>query len=442
MKKRMAFLTALVMLLTMTAAFGETAGTPDLYDMYIWKENGRQWVCTAVPIIEGVAVVSAPGLPDSLNGAEIWDGKAFRAVDTVLTVADRTLSVLLFETDGEVPGIAPYDFLEAGKALRTGELLVRSGDWLQSRINRAVYDAASITWKGRDALLLTLSGDTTPGAPLITAEGLLAGIVVAEYAEGFNRYVALTIGEVTNSLQEAAALLEYEDADNRPEGYAVVTDRNLVTFDWSGVTLPERAEGETLYHIVADSESSYLTYIEVSENMTQQTMLLTPGRIYLSGLGVYTKLPDDMPEQLAVTVLPAAEPMTDYQFRSKVLAIAELPADAPDGTMPTAMDEVSETLLRSGRACIYSLSSYVVDSVLNDSTLLITLTAPDGSNYRYESGWVYDPSYMSEDEWYVTLEDTGLLEMLNQSGYPEGVYTLDMYIDGKLADSASFQLIK
>ena len=47
------------------------------------------------------------------------------------------------------------------------QLLVRSGDWLQSRVNRAVYDASVITWKNRQALLLTLSGDAAPGAPLV-----------------------------------------------------------------------------------------------------------------------------------------------------------------------------------------------------------------------------------------------------------------------------------
>jgi hypothetical protein len=32
--------------------------------------------------------------------------------------------------------------------------------------------------------------------------------------------------------------------------------------------------------------------------------------------------------------------------------------------------------------------------------------------------------------------------MLNKNGYPEGTYTMDMYIDGQLADHFSFELIK
>jgi hypothetical protein len=110
--------------------------------------------------------------------------------------------------------------------------------------------------------------------------------------------------------------------------------------------------------------------------------------------------------------------------------------------MPTVPEQISETLLRSGRACIYSVSSYTVDQAMEDFTLLISLTAPDGSNYRYESGWYYDPSVMEKDEWYTLLSETTLLDMLNANGYPQGTYEMAMYIEGKLADSFSFELTK
>ena len=79
---------------------------------------------------------------------------------------------------------------------------------------------------------------------------------------------------------------------------------------------------------------------------------------------------------------------------------------------------------------------------MEDFTLLVSLTAPDGSNYRYESGWYYDPSVMKKDEWYTLLSDTTLLDMLNEAGYPAGTYEMAMYIEGKLADSFSFELTK
>ena len=77
---------------------------------------------------------------------------------------------------------------------------------------------------------------------------------------------------------------------------------------------------------------------------------------------------------------------------------------------------------------------------IDDIPLLITLTDPEGQNYRYVSGWIYDPSYMDDDTWAVSFAETDLLNMLNESGYPAGTYELAMYIGGKLADTCTFSL--
>ena len=440
MRKLLSILIVLAMMCTAGTVFAETGA--DLYDLYDKADGERTWIGTAVPIMDGVAVTSPVGLPEKVAGAEIWDGTGYRAVSLVLPVADGKVLVLLHETDGIKPGIPSYDRTQADTVPKAGDLIARSGDWMRSRINRAVYDLSVITWNNREAYLLTLSGDTPVGSPLVTADGKLAGLVTAEYAEGANRYVALPVKEINSCLQEAAMLLDTPEADNRPDGYTVTMDGNLVTFDWSGMKLPETAEGEKLYHIVADSESSYLNYTEVTEELTQVKMLLTPGRTYISGLAGFKGKPDDLPDRMAITAVPEAEPMTEYGFRSVTFAIAEMPEDAPEGTMPTPVTEVTEALLRSGRACMYSVSSYTVDEVPESCSLLVSLTAPDGSNFRYESAWYYDPSIMEKDEWYTSLADMGLLDMMNANGYPEGTYEMSMYIDGKLADSLSFELIK
>ncbi len=444
MKKLLALLLALTMLFTAGAVFAETAGTPDLYDLYNPAENGRTWVGTAIPITDGVAITSPVGMPETMTGLEIWDGTDYRKISETLATADGKVLVLLHETDGAKPGIPAFDFVEYGVTVPEGELLVRSGDRMRSRINRAVSDLTAITWNNRDAMLMTLSGDTVIGSPLMTADGRLAGMITAEYAEGVNRYVALSVSEITRSLEEAIDILARPAEDNRPDGYAVTVQGNEVLFDWSGVKLPEPPEGEQLYHIVADAESSYLTYMEVTDGVTRTTMLLTPGRTYISGFAAFAGIPDELPEQAAVTSLPEAEPLTDHEFKSLVFAIAELPSDedARKGVMPVPATEITEEMLRSHRTCIFSSTSYVVDGKLDDHSLLIALTAPDGSNYRYESGWYYDPSIMEKDEWYTAMDDTGLLEMLDGNGYPEGIYEMTMYIDGKLADSFSFTLIK
>ena len=443
MKKWAAMLMALVMMLVSAGTvMAETAASADLYDLYDATETGKNWIGTAVPVMDGVAVASPVGLPEKVTMLEIWDGTAYRTVSVALPVADGKVLVLLHETDGAKPAIPAYDFLNTGIMLQTGDLMVRSGDWMRSRVNRAVYDVSLISWNGKEAMLLTLSGDTVIGSPVVTMDGKLAGIIMAEYAEGMNRYVALTVPEISNCLQEAAGFLDAQETDNRPEGYQVSMEGNMVTFDWSGVSLPEVKQGEKLYHIVADSESSYLNYLEVDEHTTSTTMLLTPGRTYLSGLSAFAGTPDDLPTQIAVTAVPEAEKLTDYEFKSLILAIAEMPEGATGTSMPVPTTRVTEELLRSGRACMLSSTSYQVNKKMDGFSLLVALTAPDGSNYRYESQWYYDPEIMGEDEWYVSMTDTGLLDMLNQNGYPDGIYEMAMYIDGKLADSFSFELIK
>ena len=441
MKKWTALLTVLVLLMTAAGAWAESAGIPDLYDLYDVTENERTWICSAIPVINGVAVTSAAGLPDNPEKLELWDGNALREVGVMLKTAQGAVAVLLYETNEEEPGIPEFPVLETSRTVQADDLLVRSGDWMQSRINRAVYDISVTTWKNREAMLLTLSGDTVPGSPVITWDGKLAGMIISEYAEGQNRYLALTTREITACLQEAEALLNGLEADNAPEGYRVTCDTNRVTFDWKDMQLPETGEGEKLYFIVTDMESSYLTYMEIGKDQTSVSMVLTPGRTYVSGLAVFSEEPDNLPDQYAVTTLPEAEPLTDYSFRQLTFAIGELPEGYTDQTMPTVVTDVTEELLRSNRCCIYSVSAYQVEKEISDLTLLIALTAPDGNNYRYQSMWYYMPEYNEKDEWYVTLADSGLLD-LTGGNLPAGTYEVSMYIGGKLADSFSFTLTK
>ena len=455
MRRWMALFTALMILLTAGTAAGEgtaTAegegtvsiaqegtGTPDLYDLYDVTAQGRTWLGTAVPVLENVQIASAAILPENPEHLVVWDGTQDLVVYAALGTGENKILVLV-ESD-EVTGVIPeYGMLDPGASLDTGSLMVRSGDRLGSRINREVYDAAPITWQGMDALLLTLSGDTAAGAAVLTADRQVAGIIAAEYAEGENRYIALTVNEITRCLMEASGALEAQDT--APEGYTVSMERNLVTFDWSAAETPEVTEGQTLFHVVADVDSDYLTYMEVGPDDIGTRMLLTPGRRYISGFVVCEKgtVPAELPEQYAWTELPEAEPLTDHAFRSEIFAIGDLATDAPATALPAAAEEITEEFLRSGRACIWSVTSYDVEEEMDGLSLLVTLTTPGGSNFRWESGWVYSPDYEQRDEWFTRMDESGLLDMLNYEGYETGEYVMDMYIDGELADSFRFTL--
>ena len=104
-------------------------------------------------------------------------------------------------------------------------------------VSRGVLSSASIRVGGRRFLLLSLDGPVPLGSALLTAEGQLAGIVAADWAEGVNRVLALPADGIAESLAGVAALLNNLPAwGEAPEGLTVTLNKNLVTVDWKEMT--------------------------------------------------------------------------------------------------------------------------------------------------------------------------------------------------------------
>ena len=439
MKKWFVLLLCLALLACAAAMAEEETpqAAPDLFDLYRVREDGAEWLGTAIPIQDSVVMTSAACLPEDMGTLVITDGSA--AWDPIFVLYDdtETVAVVFYSIEESRPAIGGFAVESDGLTFDPQFSYVRVGDEMYSRMNREIYSAAAIRWRERPCLLLNLSGPAAPGSPVISDSGELTGMVVAEYAEGTDRVVVFPAGEIRRCLAEVAKKLESPDSglqENPPEGYTVTVERNEVVFDWSGMALPETAEGESLYLVVADVANEYLTYMEIMDGETATIMCLTPGRAYISGILASKGMPAELPSRYVTTELPAAEKLTSYHFRSQICALVE-----SDKT-PVPLTEVTEEQLRSGKLFFYSKSTYIVDQTIENLSLLVTLTAPDGQNYRYVSSWVYDPSYMKNDAWGIQINETGLLEMLNQNGYPRGTYELAMYIGGELADSSTFEL--
>lgn len=440
MKKILALLLALLLTAAVTAGSGEEeTAAPGMFDLYAMDGETPVWLGTAVSLYDGILMTADIVLPESLTHLVITDGR--NVWDAEAAAPDRAgiAVTILYDTETQKPAAGIFE-LDSGAAKLT-DCFVTTGDEKLSRVNRDVLSGSAITWRSASCLLLSLSGSVAPGSPLVTEDGKLAGIAVGEWAEGENRVVFLSADGVYQSLSEALDMFTGENPVDPPEGLEITLKANTVTFDWSRMNLPEKAEGEELYLIVADSINRYLTYYRIDDAETSCDMLLTPGRTYHSGIAASAETPSQVPDSYAVTVLPPAEKLTDYGFTSVVCAIAEAPEEGlPENGLPTPVTEVTEELLRSGRAYFYSFSTYEVPDTIEGISLLITLTDPEGNNYRYASGWIYDPSYMDNDVWAVSMNDTGLLEMLNDFGYPAGTYEMTMYIGGALADSFTFEL--
>lgn len=445
MKKGLCLFLAFIMLFSFACAeetAQDAAEQPaDLLNLWNCSGESAAWAASAIPISDGILLVSIAVKDIPAEQLVISDGT--RQWEAAAVIPDtQDCFTLVFYDPGDAPAhYGMWQLLPIGYSVDAATCTVRFGDSMGSRINRGVISAEEINWKQQRCYLLTLTGSAPAGSPVLTEDGQLAGVVIAEWAERENTVLALPAEGIARAVSNVAELLsgmpEWSDA---PEGLTVTMNKNRATIDWNAMTLPETKDGEQAWIVLVDTGNNYLTSYPADLEGKKLIALLTPGRFYIVGPVVSAGRPSELPASYASVFVPQAEPLAKYNFKAVCTAIAEAPEGGLQGGAPVPVTEVTEELLRSGRAYFYSHSAYEVVTTYSDLSLLVTLTDPDGNNYRYESSWVYSPDYMKEDIWYISLKDMGLTGSLDESGYPAGIYTLDYYIDGELADTYIFEL--
>ena len=413
----------------------------DLMDLWSEGPEGRIWVTAALQMADGMLLTSPALLPENQSGLLVSDGVNEWKVQAVIPDSTGITAMVFFDPGGLVPVSCGWPVMPFGDSAQASSCVVRSGNAPGERRSSGILGASSLRWQGRRALLLDLAEDVPMGGAVVNSRGELAGIVVARYAEGSRRVLALPVEEIVQTVSEIGSLLDNLSGWGNPaEGFRVSADRNALTVDWSAMVLPEKAEGEELYVVVADTANDYLNYYPAETSNRVLRLILTPGRVYLSGVMASAGPPASLPEYYELTVIPPAEKLTAHDFQPILTAVALLPEGVAEGQAPEPVEQVTEEILRSDRAYFYSASVYLVTEALPEESLLVTLTAPDGNNYRYESLWVYAPEYMNEDVWYISLQDSGLTSALNRDGYPRGEYQMAFYVNGALADAFTFEL--
>jgi len=446
MKRLLGLLAVLVLIVSCAWAENAVEATEDSRDadlLDIWQMDGenRRWITAAVQAMDGMLVTSPATLPERTDGLTVSDGQKEWEVEAVIPDSTGAVAMVFYDTSRNLPAKSAWPMMAYGDSVQASTCTVRSGDETGGRTDTKVLSAASLQWRNSRVLLLNLEDKVSPGTAVLNARGELVGVVFAEYAEGLNRVLAMPVEEIVRCMTEAGDLLIHLGSwGDPPEGFRVTADRNFVTIDWSGMTLPEKTEGENLYLVIADLANDYLNFYPAETKTRNFSAILTPGRIYVSGILASAQSPSDLPEHFEVTVVPPAQKLTEYGFHPILTAVAEMPVDAKDGDAPMPVTEVTEELLRSGRAYFYSASAYEVEEQIEGKTLLVTLTDPQGNVYRYESSWMYAPEYMKEDIWFIPLTESGLIWSLNQDGYPKGEYQMAYYVEGELADSFTFEI--
>ena len=436
MKKALLLILALALALaSLSFALAEEEKEAGLFELLENNGGTLTRIVSAVPVANGAVIVPAALLPEDPDRLVISDGVTQWESKAVIPDDAGVIATIFFDDELNAR-FGAWHLMPLGTAATTCR--VRSAE----AEDREVLGAEEIRWKGKRCYLLSLSGPAPAGSALLTEDGQLAGLVIAGWAEGINRVLALTTEEIAADLVKAISLLDsLPEWGEAPEGLNVTADRNTVTIDWKDMKLPEKAEGEHVYIVLVDTGNSYLSFFPAETERRSVTELLTPGRLYVVGPAVTAGSPDSIPESFAVISLPPAKQLTEYSFRPVVTAIAEAPETGlQKDEQPVPVTEVTEELLRSGRAYFYSHSVYEVTETIEGKSLLVTLTDPNGVNYRYVSSWIYMPEYSAEDIWFLSLKETGLTEGLDRNGYPAGVYRMAYYVDGELADSFEFEL--
>ena len=411
----------------------------DLVDLFSSDNGELTWVGTAIPVWEGTLLAAGIVTDEAETMLTVADGVDL--IDAYAWTDAQDLITLVLYDEGEHPLALDYYDLAPADRLENGNYLsVRCGDQAGSRINRSITAWSTQTWQNREVRLATLNGPVELGAAVLTEGNELAGIVVAAWAEGENRYIVIPSTTIADMLAEASDALNGPREMEPPEGFEVTLEGNFATFDWSGMTL-ELAEGESAFLVIMDADNNFFTYYRLQSTKPPVQMLLVPGHTYFSGISVSKTSPDGNLDRYVVTEVPEAEPLTDYNFTSKVCSLAVAPPEGlADGAAPIPVPQPSKEELQAGRVYFYSSSSYEVPDVIDDLSLLVTMTSPDGNTHSYASGWVYDPAYQAEDTWYVSLEDMGFLQAMSQTAFLPGEYTMAFYIEGKLADSLTFEI--
>ena len=399
-------------------------------------------ISSAIPVTDGAVIAPAILLPKDQDRLAVSDGVTRWKAKAVIPDESGDFALIFYDPKDHPARYGYWQFLPWGTIVSMKSCHVTSVDGDGKTADHGVLESGEIWRTGRRFYLLSLTDPAPAGSVVLTESGQLAGVVAAEWAEGINRVLVLPTDEIIAELSRASMLLaNLPDWADAPEGLVVTMDKNRVTVDWKDMKLPEKAEGETLYMVLLDTGNNYLNFYPAETETRAISLLLTPGRFYIIGPVTSAAAPESLPESYALISVPPAERLTEYGFRPVITAVAEAPEEGlKDNEKPVPVTEVTEELLQSGRAYFYSHSVYEVARSIEGKSLLVTLTAPNGVNYIYESSWIYLPEYNEEDIWYMSLKETGLTEGLNRGGYPPGTYRMAYYVDGELADSFDFEL--
>lgn len=406
-------------------------GLSPVYTLLSMDEGGNATLLgTAVLFENATTLVTTLWAADAPGTLMARGSGGLLAVEDVFQPTERSPLVLLTLAEP-----SPGQPVSLGKA--EGTLSCRGVTKQGTAFALPVERVNTTPLDGADCLLFTGMAQALPGAVLLDASGALAGLAVATYTEGANRYVAYPAEHIAALLDGGAPAAE---GLTWHTGLSAREEKGLVTVDWSGLT-PAPAEGESAFTLIwADADNRYYSYASVAWEEGAYAFPAVPGHIYVVWLaqtaGEELDWAIDFPMDAGLVVEAAPQPDFDaWDFADQEAYLAWADAGASPGAaerLPALTPLTVQALEDEGiRLYLQATSTYRVEEE-QEALMTLVLTAPDGSSYAETSGFLFMPELGEGDVWHG--EVTGLFrDCAAYTGLAPGTYELCYYLDGRLA---------
>lgn len=408
-----------------TMARGDGSETTIGSAMLYLSEN---LLLTALPITEGDE--------DALT-AYGPDGTAYGVA--YILESQYGLQVLVIEPEANMAG-APSSWKEDAGRLLVG--VTANG----LRYAEPALSVSRTKLDGLDAYLVSAREPLLPGAMLMDGDGAVAGVVVAVWGEGENRYVALPTMAVTEVLMSGIGE-EFGDDPSCLTGLELTYDGGIVTVDWSGCKVDGVSEDSVFIVFYQDVENVYYSYFPVEDGSMSQEIGLVPGRSYniwvqhVHGEVGEVYLPE---EQSAVRFdVPEGTFFTDYSFTNECyLAWAPI-NETPDlTTLLAPVEPITAQSLTDLSKSLYLqvTNTYAVDEEI-ELPMLAVLYTPEGFVFFNVNGYIFVPEYQENDVWSVDITDLfASYQSFGGGKFVPGEYTLRYTLGDQWGGEVTFTL--
>ncbi len=301
----------------------------------------------------------------------------------------------------------------------------------------------------RAEVLIYATEGLLPGAMMFGDDMGLACITVWQETEGEGVYGALADVTLRRLFGGDDSADESDDA-RLLQGFTARCENGQIIVDWSmagGYTI----EDDTVFTVYSSvTSNTYLTRDVLEEGETTAFMPAIPETEVMVWVCVSTgeleePLYPESAAEVAIVNVPAAQPFTLNGLRNVRMGLT--PGEpGMDGTTTDFLPQeplTREALSDRTRPIYFQTEDvYTCTEEDDDHILLVTLYTPEGYSFYYLSGYVFMPAYSESDLWVSDVSEifSDYERFCEGEPWPAGEYTVLYTIDGGEVAHITFTL--